>query len=264
MNQSESIGKLASALCRAQSEIKVAEMNALNPFLKNKYADLGSVIEAVRPALADNALSFSQLVGGNADGIALTTILMHESGEYISDTIQFPFGEEKGRSLAQSAGAIITYLRRYALSSLLGVYADEDVDGNGGKPTTQPKKKPTQSEPVGNGHRPLKPEDLADALERKAKTYQGRTASDKQRGLCAGMMSVIFADDIDKHSVQEFLFGATSLTDVTDEQVLAALDWLKPEKDDGGAFVPDKMAIKEAQTVLSHVLTLPGQQALGL
>jgi hypothetical protein len=104
MYKSESIGSLAGALSKAQAEIKGAEMNAVNPFLKNKYADLGSVIEAARPALGKNGLSFTQLVSGDATNITLDTIIMHESGEYIGTTISLPVGDVKGRSLAQSAG----------------------------------------------------------------------------------------------------------------------------------------------------------------
>lgn len=146
MNKSESIAALASALNKAQGEIKAAEMNAVNPFLKNKYADLGAIIEASRPALVKNGLSFSQLVGGDSNTISLESVLMHESGEWISQTVALPIGDEKGRSLAQNAGAIITYLRRYALSAMLGVYADEDVEGEHNKPKAE-KPKTEQAPP---------------------------------------------------------------------------------------------------------------------
>jgi hypothetical protein len=149
MYKSESIGSLAGALSKAQAEIKGAEMNAVNPFLKNKYADLGSVIEAARPALGKNGLSFTQLVSGDATNITLDTIIMHESGEYIGTTISLPVGDDKGRSLAQSAGAIITYLRRYGLSAILGVYADEDTDGSEAKAKAQSQAaKPAEQTPT--------------------------------------------------------------------------------------------------------------------
>ena len=150
MYKSDTIGALAAALCKAQSEIKAAEMNSSNPFLKSKYADLGSVIEAARPALGKNGLAFTQLVGGDVNNITLDTLLMHSSGEYIGQTVSLPAGEEKGRSLAQSAGAIITYLRRYGLSAILGVYADEDTDAKPpvAKPDGKPATKPVQQIPV--------------------------------------------------------------------------------------------------------------------
>jgi hypothetical protein len=66
---------------------------------------------------------------------------MHSSGEYIESGMALPLGDEKGKSLAQVAGSIITYLRRYAYSAILGLYADEDTDGNspnGKKPEPKP------------------------------------------------------------------------------------------------------------------------------
>lgn len=141
--KSDSIKELATALCKAQSEIKPAEMNSINPFLKNKYADLGSVIKAVAPALKANNLSYSQLVTGDDGKIGVTTILMHTSGEWIQSTMMMRLASDKGLSMAQSAGAIISYLRRYSLSALLGVYADEENDSNeekSGKKISPPKK----------------------------------------------------------------------------------------------------------------------------
>lgn len=144
MDKSETIAELAKALSLAQGEIRGAEMNATNPFLKNKYADLGSIIEAARPALTKHGLSFTQLVGGDANNITLETMLLHASGQYISQAVSLPVGDDKGRSLAQNAGAIITYLRRYALAAMLGVYADEDTDG---QPQQKPAPKTHQPEP---------------------------------------------------------------------------------------------------------------------
>lgn len=108
-------------------------MNAVNPFLKNKYADLGAVIEALRVPFTKNGLSVSQMIGGDGGGISVTTVLLHKSGQWMESTITLPLGDEKGRSLAQSAGAIITYLRRYGLASIAGAYSDEDTDGNAPK-----------------------------------------------------------------------------------------------------------------------------------
>ena len=131
MDKSDTIASLAKALSLAQGEMKAAAMNAVNPFLKNKYADLGSVIEAARPVLVKNGLAFTQLVYRDEACIGVETVLMHASGEWISSRLSVEVGEERGKSTAQVAGSVITYLRRYALSAILGIYADEDTDGNG-------------------------------------------------------------------------------------------------------------------------------------
>jgi hypothetical protein len=144
MNKSDTIKELAAALASAQAEMPAAKMNAVNPFLKNKYADLGSIIETARPVLAKNGLAFTQLVSSSADGLAVETVLMHKSGEWMSETVSLALGEERGKSAAQVAGSVITYLRRYALASILGIYADEDTDGN--QPAPAPKTKPAPAD----------------------------------------------------------------------------------------------------------------------
>jgi len=130
MNKSESIKNLAIALGKAQAEMPVAIFDEVNAFLKNKYATLGKVIETATPIMGKNGLSYSQLTTGSGGEIGVETILMHESGEWISSTATLPIEAEKGKSKAQVAGSNISYLRRYALASILGIYSDEDNDGN--------------------------------------------------------------------------------------------------------------------------------------
>jgi len=143
VNKSESIQLLAAALSKAQAEMPAIKFDSKNPFLKNDYASLGAIIAGARPVLAKHGLSVSQLTFGE-DGVAgVETVLMHASGEWISQSISMPIGEEKGKSSAQVAGSIITYLRRYSLASILGIYSDEDGDGN--KP--EPERKPTRAKP---------------------------------------------------------------------------------------------------------------------
>jgi hypothetical protein len=146
MNRSESITHLATALAKAQAEMPVAVFDASNPFLKNKYASLGAVIQASRPILAKHRLSLVQFPisaldgtkgteGTNgsrvgADYIGVESILMHESGEFMTERILVALTEEKGKSRVQCAGSTLTYLRRYSWASILGMYSDEDSDGS--------------------------------------------------------------------------------------------------------------------------------------
>lgn len=146
---SESISKISSALIKAQQEIKVAIYDATNPHFRSKYASLGSVVEACKEALNKNKIVFIQ--GSHSDKelpkmICVTTRLLHESGEYIEDTIAVPYVQDTPQAL----GSSLTYARRYGLSALLGIVSDEDDDGNSGsveapKPLDPPKpKKPTK------------------------------------------------------------------------------------------------------------------------
>lgn len=146
--KSESIGNLAKALSAAQGDMGPAAMTATNPFLKNKYADLGEIIKASKTALAKHGLAVSQPVTNTDSGIAVTTILMHESGEWLESTVELPLTEERGKSMAQAAGSVITYLRRYSLAAMIGVYADEDTDGNEAKPANGKAQHPPIEPPV--------------------------------------------------------------------------------------------------------------------
>lgn len=157
-NHSESINELAAALAKAQGAMQPAKMDAVNPFLKNRYADLGAVIQASRKPLAENGLSISQLPSVGDGKVSVTTILMHSSGQWIESEITLPIDNSKGLSLAQSMGVVITYLRRYSLASVLGIYADDDTDGNDTKPAQPaPKAQPAaRPAPVVNEAETLK------------------------------------------------------------------------------------------------------------
>ena len=139
MDKSESIKEIAGALSKAQAEMPSVKFNSTNPFLKSKYADLGAVIDTSKAILATHGLSVSQLVESQDKKIGVTTILMHNSGEWLESTCLLELGDERGKTNAQVAGSIVTYLRRYSLASILGMYADEDGDGN--KQDKQPEKK---------------------------------------------------------------------------------------------------------------------------
>ena len=140
MQKSDQINELATALSVAQGEMKGVDFNAVNPFLKNKYADLGALIESAKPILAKNGLSVSQLPFGESAKVGVTTILLHTSGQWMSTDVSLLISDEKGKSGAQVAGSIITYLRRYSLSSILGMYSEEDDDGATAGKATAPAK----------------------------------------------------------------------------------------------------------------------------
>lgn len=127
MRQSDSIKELSGALAKAFSELTAVPMNATNPFFHSRYADLGSVISASKPVLSKYGLAIIQAPTSSENGIGVCTRLQHSSGEYMEQDFVVPL-TLGGRSIAQEAGAIITYLRRYAWSAMLGLYSEEDTD----------------------------------------------------------------------------------------------------------------------------------------
>ena len=127
-SMSETIGKLAGALAKAQSQMTMVEGKSTNPFFNSKYASLAAVLEVAMPALNANEIA---LVQGNRwdtsnNGFYITSMLMHSSGEWIKSEIRMPIAKKD----AHGVGAATTYGRRYLLSSMVGV-AQADDDGNG-------------------------------------------------------------------------------------------------------------------------------------
>lgn len=119
-------GELFGALAAAQAEIGGAAKNSENPHLRSQYADLASVWAACRLALASKGLCVIQRTL-DTDGfvVSIETILAHKSGQWISGTTTM----RPSKSDPQGYGSALTYARRYALASMVGV-APEDDDGN--------------------------------------------------------------------------------------------------------------------------------------
>jgi hypothetical protein len=133
MNRSESISKLAEALSAFQAQVDGAKKSSENPLYKSKYADLAEIWKTIREPLTANGLSVAQVgVDSESGTIAIETILLHTSGEWISGITKLDLVERtkndgmKQRNDPQSAGAAITYARRYGLSAILGIHQEDD------------------------------------------------------------------------------------------------------------------------------------------
>lgn len=126
MLQTENIKTLSAALVKVQAELKTLLKDKQG--YGYKYSDLDTVISTVRPLLAKNNVGFMQSLSILDSRPALTTRLFNSEGEYIEDTIYLPAVELGKTNSAQNLGASITYMKRYALCSMLGISCDEDVD----------------------------------------------------------------------------------------------------------------------------------------
>lgn len=139
MNKSESITNLSAALVKFQGKLIKVKKEAENPYFKNKYASLSQIIETVQGPLSECGLAVIQLP---CEGNRLETILLHESGEFISESYEM----KPTKSDPQQLGSAITYQRRYALGAILCLNIDEDDDGNqASQPTAQATVKPPQT-----------------------------------------------------------------------------------------------------------------------
>jgi len=138
MKQSEETDKIFPAFIKAQSAMGGAVKDKNNPFFKTTYADLGSVIKAIKEAMTENGLGVTQqpcmgetkVFEQNGEikmycTVGVTTRVIHESGQWMEDTLLLPSLKVD----PQAAGSAITYARRYALASVFNVpVADDDAN----------------------------------------------------------------------------------------------------------------------------------------
>lgn len=130
-NVSQNIEKLALALARMQGSMgaipktktaKIASKSGSS--YTYQYADLADIQEATKKPLATNELSITQIFVKTEKGTIIQTLLIHSSGQWIKSELEL-----KNHERVQELGSEITYLRRYAISSILGIVTDDDDDG---------------------------------------------------------------------------------------------------------------------------------------
>lgn len=195
---------LSAALVKAFAEIEGATKDKINPHFKSKYADIGSVIDAIKPILAKHDLAFTQHPQPSESGVIIETILHHAAGETLSmGTLFVPANKND----AQGFGSALTYARRYALMTAFGVPAEDD-DGNAA----------AASAPARNGHQERQ------AIERDTPFPQGPCKNKtelKDKGR-AFWRDVEAADDTDE---LEILLADKSNLALVAQLMKALPDW---------------------------------------
>ncbi len=137
--QSDSIVELSKAMIKVQKALQPATKDANNPFTKSHYATLNSIMDSCRDALLQNGIWMTQCpVPAESGHLGLMTKLIHaESGQWQSSLAIVPLPKPD----PQGVGISMTYIRRYALSAMLGIVTEEDTDGEMGK-----RKQPSQKQ----------------------------------------------------------------------------------------------------------------------
>ena len=136
-SSSESIGTIAAALAKAQAELTNPEKSLVatirSPFPREgdrtfRYAPLSSGLDIVRKSLGQHEIAIIQATAIDQGGglLRLTTVLAHSSGEWISS--EWPVCPITDVASAQRMGAALTYARRYALFTLVGIAGEDDLD----------------------------------------------------------------------------------------------------------------------------------------
>jgi len=114
---------IAAALIKAQKEMQTPKKGSVNPFFKNKYADLNDVLAAIVPALNNNGIVLLQPLVNLEGKNFVKTVLMHESGETFESIAEIFCNKQND---AQAYGSGISYARRYSLSSICGIGSEDD------------------------------------------------------------------------------------------------------------------------------------------
>jgi len=148
---SPSIAKLAEALAKAQAQFTTLKASSVADAEKYKYnyADLASVLNAVRPALSAEGIAILQGVsmqrpsGSSSLIVLVETRLVHASGEWIATTLKLPSGEVA----PQKVGSLTSYLRRYGLLALTACAAEDDDASSASTPTPRPQRPRQEQEP---------------------------------------------------------------------------------------------------------------------
>jgi hypothetical protein len=161
---SELIGTLAAALAKAQVELTNPEKSLIatirSPFPREvdrtfRYAPLSSGLDIIRKSLGRHEIATVQSTSIDNEGglLRLTTILAHSSGEWISS--EWPVCQIRDIASAQRMGAALTYARRYALFTLVGIAGEDDLDapdlGADPNPAAEPPRPPTDHRKQSNG-----------------------------------------------------------------------------------------------------------------
>ena len=134
---SDTIATIAAALAKAQVELTNPEKSLVattrSPFPREanrtfRYAPLSSGLDIIRKSLGRHEIATIQSTGIDQEAglLRLTTILAHSSGEWVSS--EWPVCHIADISSAQRMGAALTYARRYALFTLVGIAGEDDLD----------------------------------------------------------------------------------------------------------------------------------------
>src|ERR1700680_3781011 len=133
---SESVAAIATALAKAQTELSNPEKAMVGPVYNNRsdipqsfrYASLSSGLDIIRKTLGSQQIAVAQTTDIDRAGgtVNLTTVLLHTSGEWISS--DWPVCQLSETSAPRRMGAALTYARRYALFTMVGIAGEDDLD----------------------------------------------------------------------------------------------------------------------------------------
>lgn len=235
---SAELNELATALAEAQSKLPKMDLDGQGQVgtRKMKYATLGNVISKCREVLGEHGLSFVQTCEPSGEGtLALTTTLLHKSGQFISGTAVLPLSQ----STPQGYGSALTYARRYSLSAVLGVASEDDLDGHEGAEPRQ------RQQPRQNAQQPA--QEAAQRPQGQSSPYLRQTPAGADKGVWpwfAMKLKDLGLSQDDAKGLLSINSFHTDMGDKTFEQILAWVEKAKLER--------DKASIEHANAALNQ------------
>lgn len=211
MLTSENTDKLFEALAAAQAElgnpnktrtakVKGETKTGAKFEYEYKYADIADVLNDARPVLAKHGLCVVQATGIEGQAVLIRTRLGHASGQWLES--EYPVAAINGDH--QKMGAALTYSRRYALCALIGVAAEEDVDGQGADEQRAPDRRP---EPKRADPQPPTLAERASRLERSMNDAKNADDVRKAWNLATKLREDLDRGDPERLVELEKLFG---------------------------------------------------------
>ena len=185
INTTTQESQLNASFVKALGELRNVAKNAVNPHFRNRYASLDAILDDVRPVLAAHNLGISQEPLFEDGKAGVVTRIIHASGESRESTLLLPIKDQT----AQGVGSALTYAKRYAISSILGITADDDDDG-------ELASKPVVAKPV---------------IKAEAPKVKPEKAPEDTKGLPINplemLSSMMWSDEISDAHVIEFLIA---------------------------------------------------------
>jgi len=202
----EKLDTFAEAFLKLQAAIKPAIKDATNPAFRSKYADLGAVWEAIKEPLQAAGFSIIQSPDFDAGDMWLKTTILHTSGDKMEG--RYPIRPSKQDP--QGYGSALTYARRYSISAMLGVIADDDDDGNAASTPNKPAARQAAPAPA-----PQQDDDVTDGVANWIASQK------KALNTCATLPTV--------YAWMEKIAGSGTITDPDSGSALDRLKRKSPE-----------------------------------
>lgn len=244
MRTSDDLDKIAAAMAEALPKLsnppKTKKVLA-GPY-SYYYAELPDILDHARPILAEHGLVLIQAPLSDGTSVGCTTRLMHSSGQWIEDEVMIPCGERT----AQGFGKVITYSRRYAVSAMLGIAAEDDDDAQGDAGT-----KPAPS--YEREHR-SEPERTAATFQKPRppeRSETGESITEAQLKMLHRCFGAVELSEGDRRGLVENMTGrhVESTKDLTKREASKIIDAVKGVEDGSKEWIVDVNGLMGARDV---------------